>query len=284
MLDKICLKNLEFYGYHGFYKEENDLGQRFRVSVEAYCDLSYAKESGDLRDSINYVEIFEVVKEVFFSKKYKILEELSYDIGKKILKKFIRVKKVTVEVKKPEIPVPVTCDYFSITQEIKREEIAYIGLGSNMGDRIGYLDSAVRQLNYNQDIEVLDLSSVYETEPFGYTDQDSFLNMVVKIKTSLDPLSLLKYCNYIEGNLFRKRDVRWGPRTIDIDVLTYGDIKYQDEVLTIPHPGILERAFVMIPLLDVADSELIIDRAMVQEKLKELDDSGVKLFKKDLSY
>ena len=282
-MDRICLKNLEFYGYHGFYKEENNLGQRFKVTIEAYCDLNQAKNTGNLEDSINYVEIFEVAKEAFFSKKYKILEELSYDIGKAILDKFALIHKVTVEVKKPEIPVAVSCDYFSVKQEIKRKTTAYIGLGGNIGDRIGYLTSAIRQLNHSGDIEVVALSSVYETAPFGYLEQDNFLNMVVKINTSLDPLALLKYCNYIESNLFRKRDVRWGPRTIDIDVLLYGDVSYKDEVLTIPHPGILERAFVMIPLLDVAEENIEINGIKIKEKLTTLDKKGVSLLKKVLS-
>lgn len=283
LLDRIYLKNLEFYGYHGFYKEENDLGQKFKVTVEAYCNLNDAKESGSLEDSVNYVEIFKVIKKVFFSKKYKILEELGYDIGKVILEKFSLIDKVIVEVKKPEIPVSVSYDYFSIKQEIKRQTTAYIGLGSNVGDRTGYLTSAVRQINYNRDIEVVALSSVYETAPFGYLEQDNFLNMVVRVNTSLAPLALLKYFNYIEGNLFRKRDIRWGPRTIDIDVLLYGNKTYKDEVLTIPHPGILERAFVIIPLLDIADDNIEVNGIKIKEKLTMLDKKGISLFKKVLA-
>lgn len=281
-MDKISLKNLEFYGYHGYFKEENDLGQRFKVCVDAYLDLSYAKKSGDLDDSINYVEIYEVTKRVFFHKKYKILEELVYDIGSEILDRFPKILKVEVEVKKPEIPVPVTCDYFSIKQEVKREVVAYLGLGSNLGDREGYLTSAIEQLNFSREIEVLNLSSVYETAPFGYEKQDNFLNMVVEIKTSLDPISLLKYCNHIERNLFRKRDVRWGPRTIDIDILLYGDVDYNDDVLTIPHIGILDRSFVMIPLLDVADPLVDVKGIRVKDQLDKMDNSGVTLYKEKL--
>lgn len=281
-MDKIFLKNIEFYGYHGFYKEENDLGQRFKVTIEADCDFKGAKTSGDLGDSINYVKIFEVAKEVFFSRKYKILEELSYDIGKAILEEFTKISKVSVEIKKPEIPVPVTCDYFSVKQVIKREYIAYIGLGSNMGDRVGYLKSAIKQLNYNSSIEVLESSKIYETDPFGYEEQDDFLNMVVKVKTSLDPLSLLKYGNYIESNLFRKRDIKWGPRTIDIDVLLYGDKCYEDEVLTIPHPRILERAFVLIPLNDVGEKNLKVKGVNLGEAIKNVDTSGVRLSKEKI--
>lgn len=276
------LSNLEFYGYHGYFPEENVLGQRFKVSIEAYGELSLSHTSGDLDDSVSYVDIFDVVKEVFYSKKYKILEQLGYDIGKAIIAKFFRIKSVQVLVMKPEVPIPVTCDYFGIQQEIKRETIAYLGLGSNLGDREGYLNSAIHQLDFHKEIEVTKTSKVYETDPFGYEDQGMFLNMVVEVKTSLSPRALLKYCNHIESNLLRQRDVKWGPRTIDVDILTYEDYTSDEEILTLPHPGVTQRAFVLLPLKDVVEADFSINGKNIDEMISDVDQSSVRLYKESL--
>lgn len=281
-MDKIVLSNLEFYGYHGYFPEENVLGQRFKVSIEAYGELSLSHTSGDLDDTVSYVDIFDVVKEVFYSKKYKILEQLGYDIGKAIIAKFFRIKSVQVLVMKPEVPIPVTCDYFGIQQEIKRETIAYLGLGSNLGDREGYLNSAIHQLDFHKEIEVTKTSKVYETDPFGYEDQGMFLNMVVEVKTSLSPRALLKYCNHIESNLLRQRDVKWGPRTIDVDILTYEDYTSDEEILTLPHPGVTQRAFVLLPLKDVVEADFSINEKNIDEMISDVDQSSVRLYKESL--
>lgn len=182
-MDKIILKNLELYGYHGYFKEENTLGQRFRITIVAEADLGPSTTTDELSDTTSYVDIFEVVKKVFYSRNYKLLENLGHDIGQEILGSFSRIRKVSVEIMKPEIPVPVSCDYFSILQEFKREQVAYLALGSNLGDREGYLESAIRQLKYHQEIEVLAVSDIYETDPVGYEDQDRFLNMAVDRKS-----------------------------------------------------------------------------------------------------
>ena len=276
------LSNLEFYGYHGYFPEENVLGQRFKVSIEAYGELSLSHTSGDLDDSVSYVDIFDVVKEVFYSKKYKILEQLGYDIGKAIIDRFFRIKSVQVLVMKPEVPIPVTCDYFGIQQEIKRETIAYLGLGSNLGDREGYLNSAIHQLDFHKEIEVTKTSKVYETDPFGYEDQGMFLNMVVEVKTSLSPRALLKYCNHIESNLLRQRDVKWGPRTIDVDILTYEDYTSDEEILTLPHPGVTQRAFVLLPLKDVVEADFSINGKNIDEMISNVDQTSVRLYKESL--
>lgn len=282
-MDKIILKNVELYGYHGYYKEENFLGQRFRITVEAAADLGDSKVSDELGDTTSYVDVYEVLKRVFHSRNYKLLEHLGHDIGKAILDAFPRISSLSVEIMKPEVPVPVTCDYFGIYQEFKRGHVAYLALGSNLGDREGYLRSAIRQLQYHKEIDVLAESGVYETEPVGYEDQERFLNMVLKIRTSLDARSLLQYCNHIEGNLLRKRDVRWGPRTIDVDILLYEGLTSDDAVLTLPHPRMTERAFVMLPLRDVADPGLQIGGRGVEEILAGLDQVGIIPVRKSLS-
>ncbi|QDP38851.1 2-amino-4-hydroxy-6-hydroxymethyldihydropteridine diphosphokinase [Radiobacillus deserti] len=129
--------------------------------------------------------------------------------------------------------------------------IAYIALGSNINPRNRYLEQAVAQLDAVKGIEVVKKSSVYETEPVGYTDQNQFLNMVVKVKTSKRPSQLLEACQQIEKNLGRKREIRWGPRTVDLDILLYNEESIKMKQLEVPHPRMHERAFVLIPLAEL---------------------------------
>ena len=113
-------------------------------------------------------------------------------------------------------------------------------------------------------------SSYYETEPVGYEDQDWFLNGVIQIETTLEPKKLLEFCQSIEKQLKRKRIIRWGPRTIDVDILLYEHYNSDEEILTLPHPRMKERAFVMIPLFEIAP-DLIINGIPISKIVKGLD-------------
>jgi len=131
-------------------------------------------------------------------------------------------------------------------------EVAYIGLGTNIEPRYQYIKESISLLKRNEHISVINISSIYETTPVGYLNQANFLNLVVKIKTTLSPLQLLNICQSIENQLERKRTIRYGPRTIDLDILIYNDLNKQTDRLTIPHPHMEKRAFVLIPLAEIA--------------------------------
>ncbi|MBO1628132.1 2-amino-4-hydroxy-6-hydroxymethyldihydropteridine diphosphokinase [Bacillus arachidis] len=142
----------------------------------------------------------------------------------------------------------------------------YVSLGSNIGDRYAYLLEAIELLNKNPYIQVKDVSSVYETDPVGYTDQNRFLNLVIKISTNLLPQELLKITQKVEVDLGRKREIRWGPRTIDLDILLYNQENIEAENLIVPHPRMFERAFVIVPLLEInRDIKRDISRSQVDE-------------------
>jgi len=153
--------------------------------------------------------------------------------------------------------------------------IAYIGIGSNIGDRKANLEAAVDMLGNTGGIEAKDVSPFYNTAPVGYPDQPDFLNGVVKIETILSPCELLKICQGIEKKLKRVRTVRWGPRTIDLDILLYSDLIMQDEDLVIPHPHIHEREFVLKPLNDIAPQAVHpVYKMTVHELYERLKNSG----------
>ena len=127
----------------------------------------------------------------------------------------------------------------------------YLGIGSNLGDRLAHLQGAVDFLAATAGVRVVAVSPVYETEPVGGPPQDDYLNAVVAVETDLDPHALLAAGNAAEAAAMRRREVRWGPRTLDVDVLTYDDLVLDDPDLTLPHPRMGERAFVLAPLHDL---------------------------------
>ncbi|MCU9615264.1 2-amino-4-hydroxy-6-hydroxymethyldihydropteridine diphosphokinase [Caldibacillus lycopersici] len=128
---------------------------------------------------------------------------------------------------------------------------AYLSLGSNIGTREMYLKEAISELNISDKIKLTNYSSIYETDPVGYEDQQCFLNMVVEIETDYSANELLDQCLSIEHKLGRKRIIHWGPRTIDLDILLYNQENIDTEQLVIPHPRMSERAFVLIPLAEI---------------------------------
>jgi len=128
---------------------------------------------------------------------------------------------------------------------------AYVALGANLGDRESSLKEATRRLRAEPGLELHSLSPIYETAPVGYTDQPSFLNMTIRLQTDLGPLELLRRLLAIEREMGRVRDIRWGPRNIDLDLLAHGTIAMDTPELTLPHPRMGERAFVLVPLKDI---------------------------------
>jgi 2-amino-4-hydroxy-6-hydroxymethyldihydropteridine diphosphokinase len=138
-------------------------------------------------------------------------------------------------------------------------ERAYIGLGANLSDRLRCLQRAVKHLDDSHRIQVEAVSSVYETAPVGPQAQDWFLNAVVAINTGLDPVSLLSQTQAIEQALGRKPTYHWGPRSIDVDILLYGNVQLMTGSLTIPHPELCRRAFVLVPLLELASGLVLPD-------------------------
>lgn len=158
---------------------------------------------------------------------------------------------------------------------------AYIALGSNMGNRVEFLKNAIQKINLHPSIDVEETSSIYETDPIGYTDQAEFLNMVIKVNTDLSVFELLDELQNIEKFFDRKREVKWGPRTLDLDILLYNHENIETEQLIVPHPRMHERAFVLIPLFEV-NKDIIIPT--IREPLSSIIDQlqnkeGVRIWK-----
>lgn len=132
-----------------------------------------------------------------------------------------------------------------------KNNIVFIGLGSNIGDRIGYLDSAINEIRKITDCTIEAISSLYESLPFGKIDQNNFINAVIKISTSIDHLTLLMQLKEIEIKLGRIKRKRWGPREIDIDILFFNNLIFSNEIITLPHKEVIYRDFVLVPLCEI---------------------------------
>lgn len=251
MMDKITISNLHIYAYHGVHESEKESGQNFYVSAVLYTDLFRAGHSDDLNDTVSYSDAAKLINRVFTSAKYDLIEKAAYVCAEAVLDEFPAVSSIELEVSKPEAPIGLEFENVSVNITLSRHT-AYLGIGSNMGDRMGYIDSATEQLDKTPGIKVVRRSGIIETDPYGPVEQDKFLNGVLEIETCLNPEALLDKLHMIEDNLGRKRTVHWGPRTVDLDILLFDDLVMNSDDLIIPHPDMKNRDFVLKPLAEIA--------------------------------
>lgn len=149
-----------------------------------------------------------------------------------------------------------------------KETVAYLSLGSNMGNKLYYIVSAIQRINITKGVRVSKISSFYETDPWGVKEQDSFYNIALEIKTTLLPFKLLRNLQRIETELRRKRELRWGPRTMDIDIIFYGNLKIGIEELTIPHSRYMDRNFVLRPMYEIYSQREVLLKYMKMDSCK----------------
>lgn len=148
-----------------------------------------------------------------------------------------------------------------------KQNIAYIGFGSNLNDRLEYIKTAAKEISGSENCKIKKFSSIYETKPYGEKEQPNFLNAVAKIETGLSVHELFSFIKNVEKKLGRKETYKWGPREIDLDLLFYNDIVFSDENLTIPHPGIPNRDFVLTPLTEI---EPMLFHPVLKQKISDI--------------
>lgn len=271
-MDKMYIKDLELYAYHGVNIEEKNMGQKFLISIDLWLNLREAGKSDDLSKTVNYAELCHSIENEFTKTKYNLIETCIEELAQYILLNYEPVEKVKILLKKPWAPIGKPLDYAAV--EIERFwHRAFIGLGSNIGNKNANLEEAIEFMN-TETTRVIKISNFYTTKPVGYTDQDNFLNCAVEIKTLLTPKELIEFLLNIEKNLKRERIIRWGPRTIDLDVLLYDDIITSLEEIIIPHPRMHERLFVLKPLSDIAP---YIMHPVLNKRIIELEQNAVNI-------
>lgn len=249
--DEIHIENLEIFANHGVFQEETNLGQKFLVSLVMYVDTRKAGKTDCLEESVHYGEVSHFI--TTYTKKHtrKLIEAAAEDLAEALLLHYPLLKGVTLELKKPWAPVGLPLETVSvkITRFWHR---AYLGLGSNLGDKQAYLEQAVKALEEAKGCRVAKVSSYLVTEPYGGVEQDDFLNACLALDTLLSPQELLEQLHVIEQAAHRERLIHWGPRTLDLDILLYDDEILETEDLIIPHVEMHKREFVLKPLSEIA--------------------------------
>lgn len=250
-MDQIKIEGLEVYCHHGVFPEENILGQKFVVSAVLYTDTRKAGKTDCIEDSIHYGLVCERIKECMENHTFQLLERVAEFVCERLLLEFSLLKKIKLKIEKPWAPILLPLKTVSVTIERQWHRV-FLGIGSNMGDREHYLNEAVKILDEPEDIRVKKKSDWIVTKPYGYTDQDDFLNGCIEIETLKTPWELLDFLHQVEAGAGRERVIHWGPRTLDLDILFYDDLILGEENLVIPHKEIEKRAFVLEPLCQIA--------------------------------
>ncbi len=249
--DKIRIKNLEVFGNHGVFPEENKLGQKFLVSAVLYTDTREAGLTDDLTKSIHYGEVSHFITKYMRENTYQLIESVAEQLARALLLEYERLEWIDIEIQKPWAPIGLPLE--SVSVEVSRGwHRAYIAVGSNLGDKGEYIRQGIEALQDCSDCIVEKESALIVTKPYGVTDQPDFLNGMLQVKTLLTPAELLKKLNEIELAAKRERKIHWGPRTLDLDIIFYDDLVLDTERLTIPHPDMQNRDFVLEPLAELA--------------------------------
>ena len=249
-MDKIHIKDLEIIGFHGAIPEEKVLGQKFVLSFELDVDFRQAGKNDDLTKTVHYGELAQKVEEEFTKTSYDLIEKAAEEICEFVLLNYPLVKKVKLLLKKPWAPTRKHVEYVAVEIERKWNKV-YIAAGSNLGDKEETLKEAIYKIDKRKDCVVTKVSNFYTTDPVGYEDQDQFVNCVFEIDTLQTPSELMDTLLEVEKDFKRERIIRWGPRTLDLDIIFYDDIISYDEHILIPHPRAHERQFVMKPMCDI---------------------------------
>lgn len=249
--DEIRIKRLEVYAHHGVYPEETREGQTFVVNATLYTDTRRAGLADALEFSTDYGAVCQFITEWMQEHTCLLLEAVAEKLAKEILLKYDLITKVSLEICKPQAPIPLPFETVSV-KVTRGWHRAYVGLGSNMGDRERYIQGAIGALRAHPGMRVKKVSELIETKAYGVTEQADFLNGALELETLLEPEELLEALHEIENAADRKRVMRWGPRTLDLDILFFDRLIYESDTLAIPHADMEKRDFVLRPLKELA--------------------------------
>lgn len=250
-MDQIKIQELEVFANHGVFPEENALGQKFVISAVLYTDTRPAGQTDDLTLSVHYGEVSQRIREFVEGNTWKLLETVAEKLAFELLVCFPKVRKIRLEIRKPWAPVRLPLK--TVAVEIERQwHRAYIALGSNMGEKREHLEHAVELLKETPGCRVTAVSDFITTAPYGYLEQDDFLNGCLELDTLLAPEELLFRLHEIEQSEKRERVIHWGPRTLDLDIIFYDDLVLDTDTLHIPHVEMHKRDFVLRPLAQIA--------------------------------
>jgi len=284
MTDRIVLQGISARGFHGVLDFEKAQGQDFVVDVALEVDLRRAGLSDDLAHTVNYAEVAADIVALITGPSVDLIETLAGQIAAVALTRPL-VQAVEVTVHKPQAPMGVPFGDVLVQVERHRDEPVVIALGANLGGVRSTLEAAVRALAKVDGLRISAVSDLFETDPVGGPEQPVYLNAVLLARTRLGAFALLTELHAIEADHGRVRETRWGARTLDLDLIQYGDTGSDSELvsddpdLTLPHPRAHERAFVLAPWWSLdAEARLRVGEVLVPviELLERADEDGIR--------
>jgi dihydroneopterin aldolase/2-amino-4-hydroxy-6-hydroxymethyldihydropteridine diphosphokinase len=250
-MSEISISGFEIYTCHGVLAEEKQSEQPFVFDVDLSLNLFPAGVSDRLDKTVNYAEVCELINKIARENCFDLIEKLSYECAFSIMEKFALVDKVKVKVSKPHAPVGFPIHNVAVSAELERTRVI-LSLGSSMGDSKKLLTDALDKLNKIRGITVKKVSSFIESEPYGGVAKNKFINCAADIECLLPAGELLNVIHKIEEEGGRKRALRWGDRTLDIDIVFFGDKIITCGGLAVPHPDYANRSFVINPIKEIA--------------------------------
>lgn len=246
----IEIKGLHIFANHGVLPEEKQNGQEFIVDAKLHAKLCKPSFSDEISDATNYAEVCHTINDFMKAHTFDLIEKVAYELSKELLVKYDMLEEVDITVHKPHAPIGLKFDDVTVNISNKWNRV-FLSIGSNIGDKKQYISDALCKLHESKYIKDVITSSLIETEPYGYVNQDTFLNGAISLLTVYNPYELLDYLHRIENACGRVREIRWGPRTLDLDIVFYEDVILDDPELLIPHIDMANREFVLKPLMEL---------------------------------
>lgn len=250
-MDHIKIVQLEVFAFHGCEEQEKRDGQKFYIDADLYTDIRTPGISDDLNDTMNYATVCQFIDKFMKENRFDLIEAAAEQTVRALLQEFPKVRGVDFTIYKPNAPIGLPFGNVAVSISRKWSKVI-LAVGSNMGDREAYLNGAADSLYDDENCRVNVISNYIETEPYGPVEQDKFLNGCIELETLYSPQELLKKINQIEAEAGRTREVHWGPRTLDIDIIFYENEIVDQPDLKIPHIEMHKRLFVLEPLKQIA--------------------------------
>jgi dihydroneopterin aldolase/2-amino-4-hydroxy-6-hydroxymethyldihydropteridine diphosphokinase len=216
-------------------------------------DVDYydAACADDLKGTVNYADVCDLICTIAKKECYNLIEKLAYETAFALIEKFTHIKKIKLTVSKPQAPVKHLFKNISVCCELEKNRVI-LSLGSSIGDGEKTLTNALDELNACRGVKVKKVSSMIKTAPYGGVAKNEFTNCAAELECLLPPKNLLEIIHNVEKNSGRERKERWGDRTLDIDIIFFGNKIITEEGLSVPHPDYQNRHFVINPIKEIA--------------------------------
>ena len=258
-MDEIRIENLKVFANHGVLQSEKKEGQFFCINAVIEIPLGKAGRTDALNDTVSYAELCEVMVKEMQAKSYDLIEAAAMHLIVHILSEYKMIKRITLELRKPDAPINASFDSVSVKMSRARHKV-YIAYGSSMsyekdGKVLGspeIIEGALKMLSDDPEIEIIKKSEDIVTEPYGGVAKNKFYNGIICAETFYEPEELLECLHSVEKSFGRTRDVHWGDRTLDLDIVYYDHEVIETDRLSIPHADMQNRDFVLEPLNELA--------------------------------